>query len=380
MIAIPPLLAVMAAGALTVWLLNKEKEMFDCSKEITNFYNNKVKLSEKNKSEMRERRDANRDRLKSGLEKNGVTHMGMWSQGSYAMHTMVQDENNDYDIDDGVYFKKEDLVNSKNKDKKPYDAKKMVLDAVSRHDLNTEIKNNCVRVNYAKGYHIDIPVYRIVNHGENNQYYELASAEGWKESDPREVTKWFKNTVRNESPDNDNGQQMRRIVRLLKFMVKNNSNSRKKKPSGFLISKLVSEEYEAYEGRDDKSLYYTIKNIHDRLQDDLEVEHPVIDEMLTSGSNDPMAIAFKGQLNTAISHLDVIFEKEDAKDALEAWGNVFQEQEFFCEQADKRQEKDDSDDDDKNENKSENLSSPNIWNKNEDDILPVDKKGGGRNA
>ena len=31
-------------------------------------------------------------------------------QGSYAMKTMVQDPDNDYDIDDGVYFEKDKLV------------------------------------------------------------------------------------------------------------------------------------------------------------------------------------------------------------------------------------------------------------------------------
>ena len=379
MINIPPWLAAVATGAFLAWLFDEEKEMLDCSKEITSFYNSEVVLPEKMKSEMRDRRDANRARLKSGLDEDDPTPIGMWSQGSYAMHTMIQTEDNDFDIDDGVYFKKEDLTDASGIEKGTYDAKKMVRDAVDHHGLKEEpeIKDNCVRVKYGKGYHVDIPVYRTVNHGEENEYYELASANGWRESDPRAVTQWFNDTVTEQSPDSTNGQQMRRIVRLLKDVVKTNASAHEETPSGFLISKLVAEEYHAYEGRDDEALYYTMKNIRDRLNDSLEVEHPIVDEMLTTGSYDPAATVFNAQLNTALDTLDIIFGTEDAGEALEAWGNVFQEQGFFSDQASARSHKHDSDDLHAND---DTLSAPSIWVKSDEDVSPVDKRGGGRNA
>ena len=364
-------------GSVLSWIL-KEKEMLDCSKEITNFYNSEVALPEKMKSEMRDRRDANRERLKNGLGEDDPTPIGMWSQGSYAMHTMIQAEDNNFDIDDGVYFKKEDLTDAYGIEKGPYEAKEMVRDAVNHHGLKEEpeIKDNCVRVKYGKGYHVDIPVYRTVNYGEDNEYYELASANGWRNSDPRAVTQWFRDTVSEQSPDTTNGQQMRRIVRLLKDMVKTNSSANEETPSGFLISKLVSEEYEAHEGRDDEALYYTMKNIRDRLNDSLEVAHPVVDEMLTTGAYDPAATVFKGQLDTALDKLDVIFGTEDAGEALEAWGDVFQEQNFFSNQAASRAQQYDSDDIHAND---DSPSSPSIWIKSEE-VPPVDKQGGGQNA
>lgn len=148
-------------------------------------------------------------------------------------------------------------------------------------------------------------------------------------------------------------------------------------PSGFLISKLVAEEYEAHEGRDDESLYYTMKNIRDRLNDSLEVEHPVVDEMLTAGAYDPAATSFKTQLNTALDKLDIIFGTEDASEALEAWGDVFQEQGFFSDQAASRAQKHEADDIHAND---DSPSGPSIWVKSDEEVSAVDKRGGGRNA
>lgn len=349
--------------------------MLDCSKEITNFYNCKVALPENTKSEMCERRNANRNRLKSGLGEDNPKPIGMWSQGSYAMHTMIQAEDNDFDIDDGVYFKIEDLTDVYGYRKSTNKAKKMVWDAVNYGGLleEPEIKDNCVRVKYEKGYHVDIPVYRTVNYGEDDEYFELASANGWKESDPRAVTEWFNGIVCELSPDKTNSRQMRRIVKLLKYLVNKNTKNYEEKPSGFLISKLVSEKYEAYEGRDDLALYYTIKYIQNRLEYSLEVEHPVIDEMLT-GPFDSAANTFNQQLNAALDILAVILSTEDIDEALDAWGEVFQEEQFFCDQALKH----DSDDLDKSDKAL--LSVPSIWIKPANEVSPVDKQGGGRNA
>ena len=74
---------------------------------------------------MRDRRDANRDRLIRGLNKNNDPALDSHrSQGSYAMHTMVQNVDNDYDIDDGVIFLKENLIGSQGSDKSALDARK----------------------------------------------------------------------------------------------------------------------------------------------------------------------------------------------------------------------------------------------------------------
>lgn len=372
MLNIPQIITALATGVFIGWLTNEDKEMIDCSKEIISFYNNKVALPEKVKSEMRTRKDINRGRLKKGLKDSDPRPVGMWTQGSYAMHTMVQSEDNDFDIDDGVYFKAEDLNLGTPKELTPYFAKSMVCDALKYSALKTppEIKENCVRVNYTEGYHIDIPVYRIINQGENNEYYELASSSGWKKSDPRAVTRWFNKEVKDQSPDNTNGQQLRRIVRLLKDMVKKTLKPYEEKPSGFLISKLVTEVFEAHKDRDDKALYYTMKNIRDRLNDSLEVDHPIIVEKITSGPNDQAANVLKVQINTALETLEVIFNIKDKNKTLKAWGDVFIEHTHFTDES-------------KNDDigvKSNDQPHSSLWTKPNGSISPIDKKGGGRNA
>ena len=75
---------------------------------------------------------------------------------------MVQDQHKDYDIDDGVYFHKDDLQGPKGGEKTALDAKKMVRKALhdDRFKMAPEVRTNCVRVYYNVGYHVDVPVYR----------------------------------------------------------------------------------------------------------------------------------------------------------------------------------------------------------------------------
>jgi hypothetical protein len=65
--------------------------MFDCSIEIGKFHNSKVSLGKEDRDLMKTRRDANRKRLKTGLEQNNYPlHYGCHTQGSYAMKTMIK--------------------------------------------------------------------------------------------------------------------------------------------------------------------------------------------------------------------------------------------------------------------------------------------------
>ena len=90
------------AGLVLHLLFEEERKMFNCSKEILRFHDEKVNLPDPIRKIMRDRRDANRTKLESGLEANNKPQVEEFvSQGSYAMRTMVQTEGNDIDIDDG---------------------------------------------------------------------------------------------------------------------------------------------------------------------------------------------------------------------------------------------------------------------------------------
>lgn len=306
--------------------------MYDTQKEITKYHNDKVRLPQSTQDKLRDHRQANQKRLKEGLKKyNKSLPREFVKQGSYAMYTINQHPKNDYDIDDGAAFLKDDLVGDRGAVMTGLQARKMVRDAVDEGSFKTppEVRENCVRVYYQEGHHVDIPVYRICEDDWGSEYLELASSR-WRKSDPKGVTNWFNKAVSDKSPDSNNGQQMRRVTRLVKrFSTSRDSwNS----PSGFIISVLVDECYVGKLDRDDEALYETMRCIYNRLCDDLTVKHPVLDEYLTKSDEDACMAQLREHLEKALDDLQVLFEKDcTRKAAMAAWKKVFND-DFFDEQ------------------------------------------------
>ena len=305
--------------------------MFDASKDLIAYHNEKITLGSTEQANMRGRRDANRGRLKKGLEDAKdplpIEHV---SQGSYAMRTMIQHDENDYDIDDGVYFEKADLVGPQGGDKSSLDTRKMVRDAVDDGSFKKapEVRNNCVRVYYDAGYHVDLPAYRKITTkdwlGQEQVHYELASS-SWVRSDARDVTNWFKEQNKALSPDASNGRQLRRIVRYIKKFAKSRASWGSQILSGFGITKLVTECFRSSDSRDDESLYETMKAIKDRLIYNLVVVHPVTpDSTITTGVDDPKAKFLRQKLEDAIGWLSRTQESGCTREeALKCWDKVF---------------------------------------------------------
>ncbi len=247
--------------------------MHDCAADVLAYHGDDVTLGNDERKAMQKRRDANRDRLKDGLDKAAkTTPTEFVAQGSYAMRTMTQHPEMDYDIDDGVYFEKQKLVGPRGGEMTSLEARQMVRDAVDDGSFNTppSVKKNCVRVQYDAGYHVDLPVYRwivetTISGQEVSRHAELASSE-WTRSDARHVTSWFDGENNRQSPDEDNGRQMRRIVRLVKKFARSRDSWKRAILSGFGITKLVTECYKADVDREDKALRDTMEAIRNRLK------------------------------------------------------------------------------------------------------------------
>ena len=313
--------------------------MFDCSKDVRAYHNQDVTLPKTEQDSMRNRRNANRKRLRKGLEKaDRPEPIEFVAQGSYAMKTMVRDPDNDYDIDDGVYFRKEDLVGPRGAEITSLQARQMVRDAVDdgRFKQAPEVRSNCVRVYYEAGYHVDLPVYRRVGtstvFGEEI-HYELAASSGWKRSDARDVTEWYED----ERAKSADGQQLRRINRDLKKYARSRYSWRAGILSGFGISVLVIERFRQND-REDRALYDTMVAIRDRLDWDLEVAHPVTpDDYITSGADDARARSFRDKLTDAIDTLQPLFRTDCTREqALKCWDKVFATT-FFSERLENEQ-------------------------------------------
>ena len=313
--------------------------MIDCSAELTGYFNDDVALPSTARTQMRDHRDANRKRLKAGLAKaDKPSPQNFHSQGSYAMRTMVQHDDNKYDIDDGVYFDKDQLVGDRGAEMSSLAVRQMIRDAVDDGSFKTPpaVRKHCVRVYYEAGYHVDLPIYRKYEEtdwlGNTSVLYELAST-SWKRSDARNVTDWFR-TQNSELSPADDPDQMRRICRLLKKYVHSRPSWSAQVTTGFAISKLVTENFRACSLRDDQALLNTMKAVQSRLDSNLSVEHPVIKgDLISKGTEDNKVAFFRERLKDAIAWLKPTENTSSTKnEALDAWDKVFNT-EYFSDRA-----------------------------------------------
>lgn len=305
--------------------------MFDCSKDVRAFHDQKVTLLRSEQTAMRDRRDANRKRLCKGLEQNDDPEPNEFvKQGSYAMRTMVQHPDNDYDIDDGVYFLKEELVGDRGGEMTSRQAREMVRDAVDDGSFTDppEVRSNCVRVYYQKGYHVDLPVYRTFENDQGEIIHELASSGGWRRSDARDVTDWFEDELSNSQ----DGAQERRMVRYLKKFSRSRSSWCGRIFCGFGITVLVIERAWLDADREDIAVYETMRAIRDRLNWDVVVKHPVTNgDEITSGTDDPKAVFLRDKLSEALRWLQPLFDANCTRnEALACWDKVYNST-FFSE-------------------------------------------------
>ena len=316
----------------------------DCHSEMTAFHKEKVTLSKIQQDDMRTRRDAGRTRLETGLDlKEHPQPKEVQSQGSYQMRTMTQDDANDYDIDDGAYFEK--LLDSSGNQLTPLAARERVCEALKwdgRLKHEAEVKRNCVRQAYPAGYHIDVPVYRIVttknSNDEDETHFELASGDEWIKSDARAVTRWFNEIVGELNTGVADGSQMRRITKLTKKFARR-IDWKEKTTSGISITRLVADHFVSSDARDDTSLQKTWVAVRDALLLSTEIAHPVLEGSKLAKQGDADVVFFRDCLDEAVKTLEILDDTNcTRKQARTAWDEVF-ETTFFSDQPDDDGEK-----------------------------------------
>lgn len=312
----------------------------NCNSEMTAYHRDETTLSLAQQKEMRTRRDAGRTRLENGLDTaDKLQPRQVRSQGSYQMRTMVQDPDNDYDIDDGAYFGHDDLKDDAGAHLSPLDARQRVCDALKwdgRFNREAEVKDNCVRQAYAAGYHIDVPVYRIIVvkdwQGNETEQFELASGDVWVISDARAVTRWFNNIVGELNEGQADGSQLRRVTKLTKKFSRR-TDWKTKTTSGITITKLVVDHFVASADRDDLALRETWKKIRATLSLSTQVAHPVVAKNLAE-EGDTQVIHFRDSLKEALNELHVLDNYGCTRtQARGAWDGVF-DTDFFSDQPD----------------------------------------------
>lgn len=274
-------------------------------------FNNTISLTKSKSDNLRKGRDSLRGEIKEWFSEHDKLQPTFCWQGSFAMKTVVNPLNDgEYDLDDGVYlsgYSEQDMSDWPSTSTVHTWIKK----AVDGHTKNDPIdKDTCVRVVYANGYHIDYPIY-IVN---DDTAYLAHKAKGWIESDPKAFKKWFIQNV------NDEGEQLRSIVKYLKAWKDFKDISLK----GIEITILVTENFEAYEGRDEKALRYTVTNIISSLESKFSCIKPVVpgEDLFENVSETKKNNIING-LNNLKSKLISAIDEDDPASASEYMIEVF---------------------------------------------------------
>lgn len=298
--------------------------MFDLAKKLEEFYSQKVVLGSDKQQELRDKKDLNLKRLKEGLDLYNSENKKSYKiaetrvQGSMAMSTVVQNDENDYDIDVAIVFDKSNLDGLS-----ALQARRLVCKALEKKcqqfKVTPECKTNCVRIQYANGYHVDFAVYRRYKEEGASEYTYEHAGTAWTSRNPAAITKWFQEEVK------DKGTGLRKVVRLSKMFCKSRSGW-VNMPGGLIQSVICDECYASEYSRIDEIFYYTMVSIRDRLEESTEVYNPTdTDLSLLSAQNhyDKMD-NWLSRLNKQIESLNILFSDECTyKQAIEAWGNFF---------------------------------------------------------
>lgn len=247
--------------------------MANCNNVFIEF-NKIIRLSESKRERLKKSRKRLRDKIRKYFreEKEGEVQPKFHGQGSMSMDTIIEpipreiEEDGEtkkvlyYDVDDGVYF-----IGDLEDRKSIQTYHSWVKEAVDGHtDTPTVDKNTCVRVVFADGHNIDLPIYF-----KHDEIPELAhKSNGWIDSDPKAFVEWFEDKVKGKP-------QLRRIVRYLKAWSDYRKFRRtdKKMPSGFILTILACNNYQEHE-RDDIALKETLVLIQNSLNEKFECLRP----------------------------------------------------------------------------------------------------------
>jgi hypothetical protein len=233
-------------------------------------------------------------------------------QGSYAMATIINPLDGEFDIDDGVYL--QNLGPDKSKWPKPETVHSWIKKAVEGHTKEeVQDKRTCVRVIYSGNYHVDLPIYGIYN---GRAYLAEKGQLGWHISEPRKIVEWFKAQVKAK------GEQLRRLVRYTKAWADYQSKSGKL-PNGFTLTVLVVDEYIKLE-RDDSSFAGTMREVSKRLSKSSVILNPVDNnEDLGKRISEVQYQNFVNRLAKLLESSSAALKEESKVEACKKWKSEF---------------------------------------------------------
>ena len=260
------------------------------------------------------------------------------TQGSFIMDTIIRPINDDYDLDDGVYFQGQQ---SREQRPTPQVFHTWVFNSVN-HDNDYEKvtdKRTCVRVKYKMGFHIDIPIYYAMQFDSP----DLAETiKGWILSNPVEFIAWFEEKTNSGfqkaflyealkyaepyekwlTDIRKKDGQLRRLVRYMKAWA---DYKKDEMPCGIIMTILTAENFVLNE-RDDIAFRDTLIGVRNYLNGNgFKCPRPTspIGEDLFAATSQEKKNYFMNALNTLIYSATLAVNAENEKDACKEWEKHF---------------------------------------------------------
>lgn len=231
--------------------------MANCNKLFLD-YNENLKIPKEKKKKLKASKKALRKRIRKYFKKNHPEYKPeFFIQGSYKMKTTILTKDNTCDLDDGVYFRREEEATGTT-------LQTWVKNAVE--DATTtppEHRKKCIRVIYKGDYHFDFPVYYFPDDAPHP--FLAVKNDDTQESDPKEVVEWYKN-------EKDAEGQLHRMVKYLKGW---GDTKRHKMPSGLALTILAAENIK-YNERNDIAIKDTLISIQKSLNDSFSCIVPAV--------------------------------------------------------------------------------------------------------
>ncbi len=332
--------------------------MYDYSEQIEAFRYDKVRLKHEFKGKLYQHRSSNRNRLITRLPERipglQISLSSFKPQGSAAVDTIIQTifVNEEYDIDDGIVLRKEDLVDENGNELSAEEVKMRVLKSLKdkRFIKQPKMAANAIRVFYKEDdeerHHVDFPVYRKYQNDDGQTIRELAGENGWVESDPTQVNDWFKRQVeQGNSTCDGQGTQMRHLIQLLKRFCRSRYNW--DLPNGMKLTMLVAECQPAYSSRIDIAFRELLEALELRLSYDKVIRnlaHPDQPE-ISRTTSDSNVEELEVRVREALEYLRSL-DADDSNNrvtARKAWDWIFQSDGYFKAHDDKLKEAEERD-------------------------------------
>ena len=241
----------------------KVTDASDCHENFLKF-DDTISISNEKVANLKRAHNTIRDKLLNYFDHQPhIPPIQFFIQGSYKMKTMVENINKFSDVDLGIYFQEKPNLKINTLQ---WHIKQALIDHTTK---GVEVKKMCIRLNYVRDFHIDMPIYYI---DYNNSIYFGSKTNGWTKSDPKDFVKWFNRKTKGRP-------QMIRIIRYLKAWADYRKYETEKKfPSGLALTLWVIEHYEDHH-RDDIAFTCTcekiLKYLNDHYQSEWTAKMPV---------------------------------------------------------------------------------------------------------